>query len=297
MPTGSGKSLCYQLPGLISKNKVTIVFSPLLALIKDQIDYLNNININAVSLNSKTPSKEKHRIINDLKSVKPETKLLYITPEQAATDTFKNLFQSMLKYKKILLIAVDEAHCVSEWGHDFRPDYLKLGTLRDICSNIPFIALTATASKTVKEDIISSLKLKHPVAEYVIPTFRKNLYYDVVFKNSIDNDFEHIQNYVRKILDNDDDKLSCGIIYCRTRQSAETVAYNLSRLGIQTVAYHAGLSTKERNQIQEDWMSGKYSIISATISFGMGVDKASVRFVIHWELSQNMANYYQVCNF
>ncbi|KAJ6633177.1 ATP-binding cassette sub-family B member 6 [Pseudolycoriella hygida] len=299
MPTGSGKSLCYHLPGILQENKITIVFSPLLALIKDQIDHLTKLKIRAESINSKMGAKERLNVLTDLKSKKPETRFLYITPEQAATSTFKDLMSSLVKYDKIAYVAVDEAHCVSEWGHDFRPDYLKLGRLRVEYPKIPWIALTATASADVVKDIFKNLSLKEPVAKFKTPCFRKNLYYDVVFKNTIQDDFIHLKEFAGKCLnssENDDvksNKKACGIIYCRTRDHVELVANGLTKQGIKTVAYHAGLKDHERKQVQEDWMSGKYPIISATVSFGMGVDKATVRFVVHWDIPQNTAAYYQ----
>lgn len=298
MPTGSGKSLCFQLPGVMQDNRVTIVFSPLLALIKDQLDTLAKLKIPADSINSKMSNKDRDRVLNDLKSIRTDIRFLYITPEQANTNTFKELMKMLVKHKKIAYVVVDEAHCVSEWGHDFRPDYLKLGYLRSEYPSIPWIALTATASVKVVQDIFKNLRLKEPVAKFKTPCFRKNLYYDVVFKNSIQDDYIHLRDYIESILDKDEvdtkpSKKACGIIYCRTRDSTERVANSLTKLGLKTAAYHAGLKQSERVAVQEDWMDGKYAVISATISFGMGVDKGSVRFVIHWDIPQNVASYYQ----
>ncbi|WP_366183465.1 DNA helicase RecQ [Flavobacterium ovatum] len=274
MPTGGGKSICFQLPALLFPG-ITIVISPLIALMKDQVDSLKANGIEACYINSSQSSVEQQAHIENIISQK--IKLVYVAPESLSylENTFKQITVS--------LIAIDEAHCISSWGHDFRPAYTNLGYLKKRFPSTPILALTATADKATREDISQQLNLTDPVVS--ISSFdRKNLSLEV--RPALDR--------VKQIIDFITQKPNeCGIIYCLSRKTTEELAEKLQKTGINAKAYHAGLGNNTRAKTQDEFINDDCQVVCATIAFGMGIDKSNVRWVIHYNLPKNIEGYYQ----
>lgn len=280
MPTGGGKSLCYQLPALLKKG-LTVVVSPLIALMEDQVSALVDNGIGATFLNSTLNPKQ----TRDRESLilGGKIKLLYVAPERLLSNSFLEFLSVVENYIGLSLMAIDEAHCVSDWGHDFRPEYRQIKQVRQRFPEVPLLALTATATERVRQDIVTQLSLKE-AAVYLSSFNRPNLYYEIQPKSK--GAYEQLLNYIRQ-------EKGAGIVYCFSRKTVDKIAAKLREDGIDALPYHAGLEDKERSRNQTRFIRDDARVMVATIAFGMGINKPDVRFVVHFDLPRNLEGYYQ----
>ena len=279
MPTGGGKSICYQLPALLS-DRLTIVVSPLLALMKDQVDALRQAGVQAAAVNSMVPREEQAALLGQ--AAVGALKLLYVAPERFSDG----MFMTRLRQCKVGLLAIDEAHCISAWGHDFRPSYRDLGGVRDLIGSPPIVALTATADPLVRDDVVERLHLRDAVV-HVAGFDRPNLRFEVVRTRTLKEKSEGIAAKLKELGD------ESAIVYCGTRKRVEEITDYLQQQKIKAARYHAGMEDNDRKRIQEAFARDSVRIIVATNAFGMGIDKPDVRMVLHHDLPESMESYYQ----
>lgn len=285
MPTGGGKSLCYQIPAL-AKAGIVLVVSPLIALMENQVSILKSQGIPAEYLSSTQKVATKEKIYDDIDSGKPILRLLYVTPELIATNGFMTKLKKVHSRGLLNLIAIDEAHCISSWGHDFRSSYRKLSILRSCLPGVPILALTATAARKVQEDVIKSLCLHQP--SILQTSFnRPNIFYEVRYKDLLNDAYIDLRDMLKSA------KQDCTIIYCLARNTCDDIGARLLKDGISCRVYHAGLNDRVRSQALDDWASGKVPVVVATVAFGMGIDRKDVRIVCHFNIPKSMESFYQ----
>src|SRR5262245_1364585 len=279
LPTGGGKSLCFQAPALV-QDGLAIVVSPLIALMKDQVDTLVGNGVPAACYHSAMPSGEKRRVANDLKD--GQIRLLYVAPERLVGEG-ADFFASVIGAQPVSFVAIDEAHCISQWGHDFRPEYRQLSLLRERWPSVSMHAFTATATTRVRRDIITQLGLKEPV-ELVGSFDRPNLLYRVLARSALKKQLEIVLARHRN---------EAGIIYCQSRREVDSLAEWLVEIGVRAVPYHAGLDDETRHRNQDKFLNEDIDVVVATVAFGMGIDRSDVRFVVHAGAPQSLEHYQQ----
>lgn len=308
--TSFGKSLCFQLPAIVDYG-ITIVISPLLALMNNQMATLRANSIAVATINSQTAPTVKNAILEDLRSGHPRTRLLYVTPEYCQMDHFRRCMRTVHEQKELARIAVDEAHCISEWGHDFRPSIKELNFFKREFPDVPVIACTATATSQVREDVIETLGLdKAKLKCFTMTTSRPNLHYEVRFKCDEEDHYDDFLRWLRAAHErraknaarfqelsqrNERPSNVPGIIYTLYRKDTEALASRLQSDGIGAKPYHAGLTTEQKEDHLHGWVTNKqgYDVIVATTAFGMGIDKENVRFVVHWQIPKSFEGFYQ----
>ncbi|KAJ3552230.1 hypothetical protein NPX13_g11164 [Xylaria arbuscula] len=310
--TSFGKSLCFQLPAVVDHG-ITIVVSPLLSLMMNQVEALRAAGINASSFNSNTALAERDRILGDLKTGHPTTRLLYVTPELCATDRFRDRLQIVYEQRELARIAIDEAHCISEWGHDFRRDFKRLSWFRESFPDVPIMCLTATANDQVRNDVLHTLGLNiqpDRLKSFTMTAYRPNLHFEIRFtRDEDDRRLEDFLRWIRGVYDRRAQEprkteLAAlgerpdnvpGIIYTISRDECQNLAAQLRQDGIGAQPFHAKLSKEVKEQTLANWVSNEpgFDVIVATTAFGMGIDKDNVRFVVHWRLPKSFEGYYQ----
>lgn len=308
--TSFGKSLCFQLPAVVDYG-ITIVISPLLALMNNQVASMHAANIKVATINSTTPPSLKTAILSDLQCGHPLTRLLYVTPEYCNLDHFRKTLRTIHAQRELSRIAIDEAHCISEWGHDFRPSFAALGFFKQEFPDVPMICLTATATARVRADIIAALSLNpQKLKVFTMSTSRPNLHYQVRFKSDDSDPYHDFLSWLHRVharrttnsarsyqLTSQNQRLDNvpGIIYTLFRKDCESLAARLRSDGIGAKPYHAGLPHTERADTLAGWVANRegYDVIVATTAFGMGIDKENVRFVVHWQIPKSFEGYYQ----
>uniref|UniRef100_D8PXX1 ATP-dependent DNA helicase n=1 Tax=Schizophyllum commune (strain H4-8 / FGSC 9210) TaxID=578458 RepID=D8PXX1_SCHCM len=297
-PTGMGKSLCFQVPAVAAAHGVTLVVSPLLALMKNQVEALDAKGVHVASLTSETLKSVKNAVINDLRSARPKTRLLYVSPERFCTADFQAILEGLHDNGMLNRLVVDEAHCISQWGHDFRAEYRKLGMFRDNFPEVPIMALTATATPAVQSDILRSLNMTDDrLFKALHPFNRANLYYEVRYSCSATGQMKDIYDLISRLHERRG-RPSSGIVYCRRRDTCDELAEFLRKRGMNARPYHRGIKGPTLDKTLAEWtaggqVEGDLHVVVATIAFGLGIDKPDVRYIIHYDLPTSFEGYYQ----